>query len=152
MKWEMSSLPVSPLRAQNANTKTKTTKIVTCWHCCKCRVERKRKKEATLTAAQMSQRALWEQTILRNAFSSCEHVLVLPRIPQEGPAVSFMNSVAGEGFFNKATRFSGVDPLALCSRSLSAFPRVRKEESERSLAIDLLLRFVRNVFFHDSGG
>ena len=109
-------------------------------------------KEATLTAAQMSQRALWEQTILRNAFSSCEHVLVLPRIPQEGPAVSFMNSVAGEGFFNKATRFSGVDPLALCSRSLSAFPRVRKEESERSLAIDLLLRFVRNVFFHDSGG
>ena len=73
------------------------------------------KKEATLTAAQ---RALWEPTILRNSgasndatASSCEHTLaVLPRIPQEGPAVSFMNCLASEGFFNKAIRFIEIDP------------------------------------------
>ena len=74
------------------------------------------KKEATLTAAQ---RALWDQTILRKnggasdsaTASSCDHTLaVLPRIPQEGPAVSFMNCLAGEGNFNKAIRFIEIDP------------------------------------------
>ena len=97
---------------------------------------------------------MWEPTLLRDsgvsdaAASSCEHLLaVLPRIPQQGPAVSFMNHIAGEGFFDRA--ISGA-PLALCCQSLMHFPKVREEESERSLAIDLLLRFVRSVFLHDS--
>ena len=106
------------------------------------------KKEATLAAAQ---RTLWEQTILRNiAASSCEHLLAaLPQIPKEGPAVYFMNFLAGEGFFNKAAQFS-VDPVTVCFRSLSRIPKVQEDESERSLATDLLLRFLRNVFLHDS--
>ena len=113
------------------------------------------KKEATLTAAQ---RALWEQTVLRNcgasnnaAASSCEHVLaVLPRIPQEGPAVSFMNCLAGDGFFSSATSFTVVDPVDYCLTAVMRFPDVREEESERYLATNLLLRFLRNVFVHDS--
>ena len=112
------------------------------------------KKEATLTAAQRSQ---WEPTILRNndasnnvAASSCEHTLaVLPRIPQVSPAVSFMNCLANEGFFDKATRFTG-DSVVLCFQSLWCFPDVRDKESERSLATNLLLRYVRNVLVHDS--
>ena len=35
-------------------------------------------------------------------------------------------------------------------QAVTRFPKVREEESERSLAIDLLLRFIRNVFVHDS--
>ena len=114
------------------------------------------KKEATLTAAQ---RALWEQTILRNSggasnngtASSCEHALaVLPRIPQEGPAVSFMNFLAGEGFFSSASLFNGEWWATLSIQLVIRFPGVWKEESERSLATDLLLRFLRNVFVHDS--
>ena len=107
------------------------------------------KKEATLTAAQ---RALWEDGGASNnaTASSCEHMLAaLPRIPQESPAVSFMNFLAGEGVFNKAAQFS-VDPVTLCIQSLLRFPAVQEKESERSLAIDLLLRFIRNVFVHDS--
>ena len=113
------------------------------------------KKEATLTVAQ---RALWEQTILRNngsasndaTASSCEHALaVLPRIPQEGSAVSFMNFLAGEGFFSSATHFTdGV--VNFVFQAVTRFPKVREDDSERSLAIDLLLRFIRNVFVHDS--
>ena len=110
------------------------------------------KKEATLTAAQ---RALWEQTILRNsgandsATASCEHTLaILPQIPQEGPAVSFMNFLAGEGFFSSATRFT-CEELSVETVN-RFFPKVREEESERSLATNLLLRFVRNVFVHES--
>ena len=111
------------------------------------------KKEATLTAAQ---RTLWEKTILRNngasnnaTASSCEHVLaVLPRIPQEGPAVSFMNSLAGRGFFSSAKRFTAEE---LSVKTVTRFfPKVREDESERSLAIDLLLRFIRNVLLHGS--
>ena len=111
------------------------------------------KKEATLAAAH---RTLWEQTVRNNgAFNnattpSCEHMLaVLPRIPQEGPAVSFMNCLAGEGFFSSAAHFSG-DLVVLCNQSLSRFPGVWEDEGERALAMDLLLRFVRNVFLHDS--
>ena len=106
------------------------------------------KKEANLTAKQRSQ---WEPTILRNnngVNDTCEHTLaVLPRIPQVGPAISFMNCLAGEGFFEKATRFTGTTDL--CFQSLMRFPEIREEESERSLAMDLLLRFVRNVLVHD---
>jgi len=115
------------------------------------------KKEATLTAAQ---RALWEQTILRNSggasnngtASSCEHALaVLPRIPQEGPAVSFMNLLARQGLFDKATRFTGVNPAKFCFEAVTRFfPEVWKEESERTLVTNLLLRFIRNVFLHAS--
>ena len=113
------------------------------------------KKEATRTADQRSQ---WETIILRNssatssgdATSFCEQMLVvLPRIPQVGPAISFMNCLAGEGFFDKATSFTG-DPVDVLFRPLMRFPEVRKEESERSLAMNLLLRFVRNAFVHDS--
>ena len=107
-------------------------------------------KEATRTA---NQRLLWEPTILRNNGASnnaiCKHMLaVLPRIPQVSPAVSLMNLLAEEGFFDKATIFT-VDPVELCILSLMRFPKVREEESERSLAMDLLLRFVRNIFLHD---
>ena len=113
------------------------------------------KKEATLTAAQ---RTLWEPTILRNnggassnnaAASSCEHTLaVLPRLPQEGPAVSFMNSLAGQGFFNKEKIFTGEE---LSVKTVTRFfPEVWEDASERSLATELLLRFLRNVFLHDS--
>ena len=105
-----------------------------------------------------ARRALWEQTILRNSggasnnatASSCEHMLaVLPRIPQEGPAVSFMNFLAGEGCFS-AAQFSSVNPVDFGLQATMRFPGVREEESVRSLTIDLLLRFIRNVFVHDS--
>ena len=108
------------------------------------------KKEATLAAAQ---RLLWEPAILRNNdvasnIATCEHTLAtLPRIPQGGPAVSFMNCLAGEGFFDSAASFAGTE---LCFESLSRFPEVWKVESERSLAMDLLLRFVRSTFLQDS--
>ena len=109
------------------------------------------KKEATRTA---NHRLLWEPTILRNNGASnnaiCKHMLaVLPRIPQVSPAVSLMNLLAEEGFFDKATIFT-VDPVELCILSLMRFPKVREEESERSLAMDLLLRFVRSTFLQDS--
>ena len=111
------------------------------------------KKDATLTAAQ---RALWEPTVLSNnaAASSCdEHVLAVPpRIPQEGPAVSLMNCLAGQGFFKKEPTcfISGsMTMIDFCLTSVTRFfPEVRGEESERSLAINLLLRFVRNVLLH----
>ena len=108
------------------------------------------KKEAT-------KRVLWEPIILRDnsgvknaAASSCQHMLKLPLlVPQDGPAVSFMNYIAGEGFFDKAKSFN-VDTILLCIQSLLRFPRVQGEESERSLAINLLLRFIRNTFVHDA--
>ncbi|EJK48673.1 hypothetical protein THAOC_32510 [Thalassiosira oceanica] len=99
-------------------------------------------------------RTLWEPTVLRsgvNNASSCEHTLaVLPQIPQDCPAVSLMNHIAGKGFFDRATSFAGVDPVELCFLSLRDHTDVVREESERFLAIDLLLRFVRNVFLRDS--
>ena len=112
------------------------------------------KKEATRNA---DLRALWEPTVLRDssgvkntASSPCEHMLVaLPPIPQDGPAISFMNCLSGEGFFDKATRFT-CDPIDLCFRPLSRFPGVVAKESERSLAINLLLHFVRNTFVHNA--
>ena len=61
-----------------------------------------------------------------------------------------MNHIADEGFFNWATRFSHVDPMNLCFLALSKFPEVENDKSERSLAMDLLLRFIRNTFLHDS--
>ena len=86
-----------------------------------------------------------------DAIPSCEHRVVVLRIPQEGPAVSFMNHIAGVGFFSKATIFPNAPPMKTCFSSLSlGFPGVRKEDNERALAIDLLLRFVRNAFVHDS--
>ena len=111
------------------------------------------KKEANRTAGL---RILWEPTVLRDsgvsntAASSCEHMLaVLPRIPQQGPAVSFMNHIAGEGFFDKAMSFTDVQVEIFFLSAARHFP-VAEEASERSLAINLLLRFIRNVFLHDS--
>ena len=85
------------------------------------------KKEATRTANQRSQ---WETIILRNisatssgdaTSSFCEHMLAVPpRIPQEGTAVSFMNCIAGEGFFDKATRFPS-GSLKCCIRLVARF-------------------------------
>lgn len=78
--------------------------------------------------------------------------------------VSFMNYVASEGVFSPATTTIS-DPVngslnweatgggysaEFCSRSLSCFPKVLGDDSERSLAINLLLRFRRNIFVHDS--
>ena len=114
------------------------------------------KKEANLTAYQ---RSLWEQTIIRNngasnsATPSC--VAVLPRIPRDGLAVSLMNYLASEGLFNRGAKAHfGINPveftLEFPLQSIARFPGVLANESERSLAIDLLLRFVRNVFVHES--
>ena len=115
------------------------------------------KKEATRTARTADLRSMWEPTVLQNnvacsdAATSCEHRLaVIPQIPQVGPVVSFMNLIASEGLFNRATRITYSDPVELCVRSLSQFPEVVSKKSERSLAIDLLVRFVRNVFVHDA--
>ena len=115
------------------------------------------RKEATRNAANAAyQRSQWEPTILRNdgvenAVNSCEHLaLCLNRIPEDGPAISFMNFIAGEGFFDRAKSFTGIEVILLCPQSLSLYPEVAEKESERSLAIDLLLRFVRNVFVRDS--
>ena len=116
---------------------------------------RGRKKRARKEAAH--QRMQWEPIILRgnsvenaSATSSCEHMLVAPpKIPQVGPTISFMNCLSGEGFFDRAMVFTG-NPIQLCFQPLSRFPRVQEEESERSLAIDLLLRFIRNTFVHDA--
>ena len=60
-----------------------------------------------------------------------------------------MNCLAGEGFFERAKCFT-CNPVEMCFQQLSRFPDVAEKESERSLAIDLLLRFVRNVFVHDA--
>ena len=113
------------------------------------------KKEAIRTVVE--QRSLWEPMVLRSnhgvvAAVQCEHMMTgPPRIPQEGPAVSFMNHIAGEGYFNKTARFRNAALMDFCSDSLSlCFPGVRKEGSERALAIALLLRFVRNTLVHES--
>ena len=104
--------------------------------------QKRAKKEATRT---VEQRSLWEPTVVAAGGTvPCEHMLaVLPRIPPEGPAISLMNCLAGEGFFNKATRYTGTTEL--CFRLAVRFPEVREEDNERALAIDLLLAFV-----HDS--
>ena len=61
-----------------------------------------------------------------------------------------MNFLAGEGFFSSATHFNGKRLVTLSIKLVTRFPEVREDESERSLAIDLLLRYVRNVFDRDS--
>ena len=102
------------------------------------------------------QRSQWEQTILRkngvnNAANSCEHLALCPtRIPQDGPTISFMNCLSGEGFFDRTKCLTGVDLVEFCFKPLSRFPEVQEEASDRSLAIDLLLRFLRNIFVHDA--
>ncbi|EJK46597.1 hypothetical protein THAOC_34730 [Thalassiosira oceanica] len=117
---------------------------------------RGRKNRAKKTADQREQ---WEPTIVlrdngasnSTADSSCKHLLaVLPPIPRAGPVVSLMNHMAGEGYFDRTKSFAGVRPADVLMRSLRYFLKVQEEESERSLAINLLLRFVRNVFVHDS--
>ena len=83
--------------------------------------------------------------------SSCEHTLeALPPFPRGGSAVSFMNHIAGLGFFDGARRFDCTSEVELCFKSLVIFREVRAEDNERSLAIDLLLRFLRNAFVRDS--
>ena len=85
---------------------------------------------------------------------TCQHMLAAPpEIPQEGPVVSFMNRLAGEGFFDRAKHFTGVDSVVdfYCFQPLTRFPEVAEVESERSLATNLLLRFVRNIFVHNAG-
>jgi len=108
------------------------------------------KKEATRT---VEHRTLWEPMVLRGnpgfVAVPCEHTLVVPpQIPQEGPAVSFLDALAGEGVLTG--RKEAHDPMRFCVRSVFCFPRVWKEDNERSLAIDLLLRFVRNSFVRDA--
>ena len=62
-----------------------------------------------------------------------------------------MNHIAGVGFFKKATLFRCEPVMKTCFDAESLrLPGVRKEDNERSLAIDLLLRFVRNLFVSDS--
>ncbi|EJK50984.1 hypothetical protein THAOC_29895, partial [Thalassiosira oceanica] len=62
-----------------------------------------------------------------------------------------MNHIAGEGYFTKTALFPDAPAMEICFNSLSlCFPGVEEEGSERALAIDLLLRFLRNVFVRDS--
>ena len=110
------------------------------------------KKEATRT---VEQRSLWEPTILLNgATSSCEHMMTAPlQIPQEGPAISFMNYIASEGVFGQTAlpvtgREAGL--WNFCSHLVLRFPGVQEEDNERALAINLLLRFLRNALVRDS--
>ena len=111
------------------------------------------KKEATRT---VEQRLLWEPIVLHRNHGvvavPCEHTLVAtPQIPLEGSVVTFMNHLAGEGFFNKATQFRIEPVMKTCHDAVSLrLPGVRKEDSERALAIDLLQRFLRNSFVQDS--
>ncbi|EJK76302.1 hypothetical protein THAOC_01942 [Thalassiosira oceanica] len=109
------------------------------------------RKEAIKTA---DLRTLWEPTINittnDNGVSCCEHMLaVSPKIPQEGPVVSFMNHIAGEGFFNKTALFLDESAVETCYRSVAPFPVVHKDDDERAMTIALLLRFLRNVFVRD---
>ena len=102
-------------------------------------------------------RSLWEPTILRDnsarnnaTTASCERLMaVLPVIPRDGPVVSFMNSLAGEGYFNNATNFNG-SVVGLNFQLLSCYPMVLGDDSERSLAMNLLLQFLRNALLYDS--
>ncbi|EJK53457.1 hypothetical protein THAOC_27110 [Thalassiosira oceanica] len=112
------------------------------------------KKEATRTA---DMRALWERTLLCDngvnddgTCCSCAH-MAMPLIPQElGPAVSFMNHIAGKGFFDNTAASLSCHSVEFCLPSVMRFPDVTTEESERSLASDLLLRNLRNILVHDS--
>ena len=109
---------------------------------------RGRKNRAKMQATRTADfRSHWEPLILldsSNSASSCEHVLaVLPRIPKDGPAVCFMNHLASKGFFQKATPVAG-NPMALTFGALSCFPDL-DDDCERSLATNMLLRYVRNA-------
>ncbi|EJK58612.1 hypothetical protein THAOC_21249 [Thalassiosira oceanica] len=126
----------------------------------KARGRQNRAKKEAIRKADL--RSLWEPMALCSRRSNhvavpCEHLLAVPpKIPQEGPAVSLMNYIAGEGFFEKATRFPFETVMMTCWRFVSdlalRFPGVKEEGNEqRALAIELLLRFLRNVFVHDSG-
>mmetsp|Transcript_21074 Transcript_21074/g.49476 ORF Transcript_21074/g.49476 Transcript_21074/m.49476 type:complete len:278 (-) Transcript_21074:68-901(-) len=111
------------------------------------------RKEAIRTA---ELRTLWEPMALcsrsNHVAVPCEHMLTAPpKIPQEGPAVSFMNRMAGEGFFNRATSFPHEQMMSTCFSLSHRFPGVREKDNEhRALVIALLLRFLRNVFVRDS--
>ncbi|EJK74777.1 hypothetical protein THAOC_03528 [Thalassiosira oceanica] len=111
------------------------------------------RKEAIRTAELRSQ---WEPMALcsrsNHVAVPCEHALTVPpKIPQEGTAVSFMNHIAGEGFFNRATSFPNEQMMSTCFSLSRRFPGVREKDNEqRALAIDLLLRFLRNVFVRDA--
>ncbi|EJK69226.1 hypothetical protein THAOC_09534 [Thalassiosira oceanica] len=111
------------------------------------------KKEASRTA---ELRSLWEPMALcsrsNHVAVPCEHMLTAPpEIPQDGPVVSFMNRMAGEGFFNRATSFPNEQMMETCFCLSLSFPGVKEKDNEqRALAIDLLLRFLRNVFVRDS--
>ena len=60
-----------------------------------------------------------------------------------------MNHIASEGFFDKAMSFTDAQVEIFFLSAVRHFP-FAEEVSERSLAINLLLRFIRNVFLHDS--
>ena len=84
---------------------------------------------------------------------TCQHMLAAPpEIPLEGPVVSFMNRLAGEGFFKfKEDVFYPEETLVkTCLRILAHFPNVWNDDSDRALAIDLLLLLLRNVIVCDS--
>ena len=105
------------------------------------------KKEATRT------RTLWEQVTAGHCPACfCERMPALPtRIPQDGPYVSFMNYIGGEGIFEWSTRWSDSDvEVGFGRRSLSRFPEDLEDESERSLVIDLLLRLIRYAILINS--
>ncbi|EJK58620.1 hypothetical protein THAOC_21241, partial [Thalassiosira oceanica] len=81
----------------------------------------------------------------------CEHMLaVSPKIQKRGLAVSFMNFLADQGFFNKTAHFRKGPVMKTCYSLTLLFPGVQKEDNERALAIVLLLRFTRNSSVRDS--
>ncbi|EJK73921.1 hypothetical protein THAOC_04432, partial [Thalassiosira oceanica] len=126
----------------------------------KARGRQNRAKKEAIRIADL--RSLWEPMALCSRSNldaaPCENLLAAPpQIPQEleGPVVSFMNHMAGEGFFNKATQFPFETVMMTCWRFATdqslLFPGVKEEDNEqRALVIDLLLRFLRNSFVRDS--
>lgn len=105
--------------------------------------ESRAKKEATRTA---DLRLQWEPTVNK------KHLRAIPlQIPREGQAISFMNYLAGEGIFGKATTLSPNEALLMkCIQTVVPFHEFWKEDNERALAVGLLLRYLRNTFVSDS--
>ena len=113
------------------------------------------KKEATRF------RTLWEPTNLRDnsnssvnnnaTASSCEHMLAaLPQIPQEGPAVSFMNCLAGEGFFDEAAQFLRRSVDVVLPSHCRAFQKSWRKRASDPWRLTCCCDFFGTYFLHDS--
>ncbi|EJK51293.1 hypothetical protein THAOC_29552 [Thalassiosira oceanica] len=162
-------LPQQPMRRRNSSFESKQSSIADALRRLnnngskqtampsrkKARGRQNRAKKEAVRIADL--RSLWEPMALSSRSDHeassvrCEHTLTAPpEIPRKSTVVSFMNHMAGEGFFNRETSFSNEPVMKTCYSLSLRFPGVRKEDNERALAMALLLRFLRNVFVRDS--